>query len=108
MNKYNKLVRDRIPEIIEKDRKKAVYHILSEEEYITELEKKLLEEVKEYQEDKNLEELADILEVLHSICKARGYTLEELEAKRKEKEEARGGFQEKIFLEYVEDSDSSK
>lgn len=105
---YNKLVRDKIPEIISYDGKKAVSHILSEEDYLAELDKKLMEEVKEYIKDKNLEEMADVLEVLYAICNARGYTIEELQTKRKEKAELRGSFQEKIFLEYVEEEITSK
>ncbi|BCN31675.1 nucleoside triphosphate pyrophosphohydrolase [Anaeromicropila herbilytica] len=104
MKKYNKLVRDRIPEIIEKDGHKAIYHTLSEKDYIQALDKKLLEEVKEYQADKSLEEMADVLEVLYAICNARGYAIEELEAKRIQKKVERGGFDKKLFLEYVEDS----
>lgn len=102
MKIYNKLVRDKIPEIIEADGKICATHILSEEEYIVALEAKLNEEVAEYQTDKNLEEMADILEVLQSICVARGYTLEELEAVRAKKAAEKGGFAERIFLEYVE------
>ena len=75
---------------------------LYNDEYIASLETKLNEEVAEYQEDKNLEEMADVLEVLQSICLARGYSLEELEAMRKKKADERGGFKEKIFLECVE------
>lgn len=56
----------------------------------------------EYQIDKNLEEMADVLEVLRAICVARGYSLEELEALRAKKADERGGFAEKIFLEFVE------
>lgn len=108
VRKYNKLVRDKIPDIITGDGGKAAYHILSEEKHIVELDKKLNEEVKEYQADKNLEEMADILEVLHAICKARGYTIEELEAKRRGKAEVNGSFDEKIFLEYVENEDPIK
>lgn len=108
LKKYNKLVRDKIPEIISQDGKIAVSHILSEEDYLTELDKKLMEEVKEYIKDKNLEEMADVLEVLYVICNARGYTIEELETKRKEKAELRGSFQEKIFLEYVDEKIASK
>lgn len=102
MKVYNKLVRDKIPEIIEKEGKTCVTHILSDDEYIDALETKLNEEVAEYQEDKSLEEMADVLEVLQSICLARGYSLEELEAMRKKKADERGGFKEKIFLESVE------
>ena len=102
MKVYNKLVRDKIPEIIEADGKVCRTHILSNEEYIAALEVKLNEEVAEYQSDKNLEEMADVLEVLQAICIARGYSLEELEALRAKKASKRGGFADKIFLEYVE------
>lgn len=102
MKVHNKLVRDKIPEIIEASGKSCVMHILSDEEYIEALETKLNEEVEEYLVDKNLEEMADVLEVLQAICVARGYTLEELEAMRAKKADERGGFSEKIFLEYVE------
>lgn len=102
MKIYNKLVRDKIPEMIEADGKMCKTHILSEEEYIAALEEKLNEEVAEYQADKTLEEMADVLEVLHAICVARGYMLEELEEVRVKKAEERGGFWERIFLESVE------
>ena len=103
MKIYNKLVRDKIPEIIEMDGKKCVTHILTNEEYIAALEMKLNEEVAEYQEDKNLEEMADVLEVLQATCVARGYSLEELERLRAKKADERGKFADRIFLEYVED-----
>lgn len=102
MRVYNKLVRDKIPEIIKADGKECKTHILSNDEYIAVLEAKLNEEVVEYQADKNLEEMADVLEVLQAICIARGYSLEELEALRAKKARERGGFADKIFLEYVE------
>lgn len=102
MKIYNKLVRDKIPELIESDGKKCVTHILSKKEYITALETKLDEEVAEYHADKNLEEMADVLEVLRTICIAKGYTLEELEQLRAKKAAEKGEFEEKIFLEYVE------
>lgn len=102
MKVYNKLVRDKIPEIIEEDGKNCKARILSDEEYIAALEAKLNEEVAEYQADKNLEEMADVLEVLQAICIARGYSLEKLEELRAKKDDERGGFAEKIFLEYVE------
>lgn len=106
MKKYNKLVRDRIPEIIEKEGHKAKFRTLSEKDYIAALDKKLLEEVKEYQADKSIDEMADVLEVLYAICNARGYTIEELETKRKEKKVERGGFEKRLFLESVEDDSS--
>ena len=97
MKVYNKLVRDKIPEIIEDDGKTCKTRILSDEEYIASLETKLNEEVAEYQEDKNLEEMADVLEVLFAICEARGHSVEELMDVRNEKREKRGGFEQKIF-----------
>ena len=100
---HNKLVRDKIPEIIEKAGKTPVTHILSEEEYITELDRKLNEECAEYQADKNIEELADMLEVMYAIAEARGWSVSELEAVRRDKAEKRGGFRDKVYLEYVED-----
>lgn len=101
MKVYNKLVRDKIPEIIVADGKACKTRILSDDEYIEALETKLNEEVAEYQSDKSLEEMADVLEVLQAICVARGYSLEELEAVRRKKSEDRGAFAEKIYLEYV-------
>ena len=94
---HNKLVRDKIPEIIEKAGKTPVTHILSEEEYMTELDKKLNEECAEYQADKSIEELADMLEVMYAIAEARGWSVSELEAVRREKAEKRGAFERRIF-----------
>lgn len=100
---HNKLVRDRIPEIIEKSGKKAIIRTLTQDEYLSELDRKLNEECAEYQADKSLEELADMLEVMHAIAEARGYSVAELEQVRAEKAEKRGGFQDKIYLEKVEE-----
>ena len=100
---HNKLVRDKIPEIIENAGKTPMMHILSNDEYISELDKKLNEECAEYQADKSIEELADMLEVMYAIAEARGWSVSELEAERREKAEKRGGFKKKIYLEYVED-----
>ena len=81
---------------------------MTDAEYIAALEVKLNEEVAEYQQDKNLEEMADVLEVLQAICVARGYSLEKLEELRAKKAEGRGGFAEKIFLESVEEKQWGK
>ena len=75
---YYKLVRDHIPEIIEADGKKCACERLSDEDYLSFLDQKLNEELAEYQESKSLEELADLLEVMQAVVKARGWTLEEL------------------------------
>lgn len=104
MPKYNKLVRDRIPEIIENSGKTAHTYLLGDKEYIAELDRKLGEEYAEYQADKNIEELADMLEVIYAIAKARGASVEELERVRKEKAEKNGAFEKRIFLEGVEEA----
>ena len=98
---YNKLVRDRIPEIIEAAGKTCVTKILSDEDYLRMVDAKLDEELAEYHKDQNIEELADLMEVIHAAAIARGYTLEELEQVRAEKAEKRGGFAKKILLKEV-------
>jgi len=98
---YNKLVRDNIPEIIEKDGKKFDIRYAQKEELISLLEAKLQEEAKEFSEDKNLEELADLMEVIFGLCSAIGYSEEDLMAKRKAKAEKRGAFKKGIVLERV-------
>lgn len=101
MKQYHKLVRDRIPEIIEADRKTCVWETLSDRDYLYLLEQKLNEELAEYQESKSLEELADLLEVMQAVVKARGWTLEELEQVRANKAAKRGGFEKKVLLKEV-------
>lgn len=100
---YHKLVRDRIPEIIEKEGKICKTEILSDEEYLKMLDEKLDEELKEYHQDQTLEELADLLEVLLATAEARGYSVADLELMRKKKAAERGGFAKKILLKEVSD-----
>ena len=99
---YNKLVRDKIPEIIEVSGKACETEILSDEEYLQMLDKKLDEELAEYHQEQNIEELADLLEVLYATAKARGHSIEELEQVRVEKQKTRGGFDKKIILKTVQ------
>ena len=99
--KYNKLVRDRIPEIIEASGKSCVTEILSDEAYLRLLDAKLDEELAEYHSDQTIEELADLLEVIYAAAMARGYTLEQLESVRAAKAEKRGAFANKILLKEV-------
>lgn len=107
--KYNKLVRDRIPEIIKKSGKKAITRTLDDEEYIVFLEKKLDEEVAEFHESKSLEELADILDVITALQEAYGYSPEELFVARLEKFDERGAFHHKtLLLEVEEGSDDEQ
>ena len=96
--KHSKAIRDKIPEIIQKDGHSFNVKTLSDEEFLIEIEKKLSEEVIEYQNDKNPEELADILEVIYRIAKLRGISKEELENIRIKKLQERGGFEENLFL----------
>lgn len=98
---YQKLVRDRIPEIIESSGNNCVTEILSDEDYLKMLDAKLDEELAEYHADQNIEELADLMEVIRACAMARGYTIEELERVRSDKAAKRGGFEKKILLKEV-------
>lgn len=103
--RYEKLVRDRIPEIIAGNGQRCVCETLSDARYLEMLDAKLDEELAEYQESKSLEELADLLEVIRAVAQARGSSIEAVEALRAAKAEARGGFAGKIFLREVSDPD---
>ena len=98
---YNKLVRDNIPAIIQAKGAACETEILSDADYLRLLDAKLDEELTEYHQDQNLEELADLMEVIYACAKARGYTVAELESVRAEKAEKRGGFDRKILLKTV-------
>ncbi|KIL37311.1 phosphoribosyl-ATP pyrophosphohydrolase [Cohnella kolymensis] len=105
---YNKLVRDRIPEIIAQSGKSSSLRTLEQDEYVLELQRKLGEETTEYLAAANdqaaLEELADILEVLHSLTESHGFTVEELERVRAAKAEQRGRFNDRMYLVEVHDA----
>ncbi|MDY4507125.1 MAG: nucleoside triphosphate pyrophosphohydrolase [Candidatus Faecousia sp.] len=101
VKKYHKLVRDKIPEIIELSGKTCVTEILSDADYLRMVDAKLDEELSEYHKDQNIEELADIIEVIYAAAKARGYTLEQLETVRTEKAAKRGAFEKKFLLKEV-------
>ena len=98
---YHKLVRDRIPEIIESTGKSCKTEIMSDEDYLKMVDAKLDEELSGYHQDQNIEELADLLEVIRAAAIARGYTLEDLERVRAEKAAKRGAFEKKILLKEV-------
>lgn len=98
---YNKLVRDKIPEIIKKDGKTCITEVLSDEEYLRMVDAKLDEELEEYHKDNNIEELADLIEVIYAATVARGYSVEELEKVRQAKVVERGAFNCKILLKEV-------
>lgn len=101
MKKYDKLVRDRIPEIIKADGKECIVEVVDNKKKYELLERKLEEEVNEFLEDKNLEELADVMEVLFGLADSLGYSEDELLAKRESKKNERGGFKEGIVLKEV-------
>ena len=98
---YHKLVRDRIPEIIEAQGKTCKVSTLSDEDYLKMIDAKLDEELAEYHADQNIEELADLMEVIYAAVKARGYSAEDLEKVRTQKVEKRGAFEKKVLLEEV-------
>ena len=101
MIEYDKLIRDKIPEIIEQSGKKCIVEVMDNDTYIEYLDQKLNEELAEYQQDKSIEELADLLEVMYAVVAARGYSVEELERIRLEKAERRGAFEKKLLLKSV-------
>ncbi len=100
---YNKLVRDKIPEIINATGKTCVCEPISDGLYLEKLNEKLLEEVQEYLESGTLEELADIGEVMHAILAYKHITLDEFQRVRTEKLEARGGFEKRLLLKEVKE-----
>jgi predicted house-cleaning noncanonical NTP pyrophosphatase (MazG superfamily) len=99
--RYNKLVRDRIPEIIRSKGDNPVTHTASDEEFEQKLKEKLKEEADEFFRDGQEEELADILEVVHAICGHKKIDIKKLENLRKKKAAERGAFQDKIILDEV-------
>lgn len=107
MPTYNKLIRDRILEIIAADGLSYNARTLLPAEHLTEIKKKLYEEVQEFDETTNevdaLEELADVLELIHAALKVYGKSYEELETVRVRKREQRGGFDNGDYLLDVED-----
>ncbi len=99
--KYNKLVRDKMPEIIKKDNSTSITHIADDEEYWDKLKDKLKEEVNEFLKESTEEELADILEIVYAIRDHMKINPEKLEQTREQKAQKRGGFKKKIILDEV-------
>lgn len=101
--KYNKLIRDKIPDIIKEKGEYPVTHIANKGEYWTKLKEKLLEETKEYIKEENLEELADVLEVIDAICEFKEINKRDLINIQKKKAEKRGKFIDRIILDKVKE-----
>lgn len=102
---YDKLVRDDVPESIEANGERPVVHSADDEEYERRLREKLCEEAAEFREDGDLDELADVLEVVHAVIENEGCSLEDLQRRQREKRAEYGGFEDRIVLERVEDHD---
>jgi predicted house-cleaning noncanonical NTP pyrophosphatase (MazG superfamily) len=96
--KYNKLIRDKIPEIIQAAGKIAVFEELSNVNYYTKLVEKLQEETKEFVESDEIEELADLLEIICAILDCKGLNLNQLISIQEKKREINGGFAKKLLL----------
>lgn len=99
--KYDKLVRDKIPEIIKQKGEIPTTHVADDEEYWQKLKEKLKEEVDEFLKTGSEEELADILELIYAICDFKKIDKQTLELLRKKKAEKRGGFKDKIILDEI-------
>ncbi len=101
---YNKLVRDKIPENINSEPgRKSKYRILNDKEYLNELNKKVIEEANEFIEENSIEELGDLMEVINAIMQFKNYKTEELYKVMKEKADKKGAFNNRIYLEYVDE-----
>ena len=101
---YNKLVRDKIPENIDSENgRKSKYKILNDEEYLIELNKKVIEEANEFIEENSIEELGDLMEFLNAIMKLKGYKMEDVNTAMKKKVDKKGSFNDRIYLEYVDE-----
>jgi len=96
------LVRDKIPEIIEKDGEKPIIHIAGDDEYEEALKNKLHEETTEFLENISLKEAGDMMEVMRAILALRGIDASKLEEERQKRLEERGGFEKRIILERTE------
>ncbi len=101
--KYNKLVRDRIPEIIKKDNRVPITHIADDAEYWQKLKEKILEESQELleaeTEENTKEELADIYEIIDAMIEFKNFDKNEILRIQQEKGKKRGKFKDKIILE---------
>ena len=96
--KYNKLVRDKIPEYIRKKVGNPITHIADDAEYWQKLKDKLLEEVEEFKKDESLEEFADLLEVIDTIADYKRFNIDEVNKDRKKKAEEKGKFKDRDYI----------
>jgi len=97
--KFNKLVRDKVPQTIKQKGILSVIHIASRDEYWRKLKDKLHEEVKEFVESESVEELADVLEVLDAMAKFKKFKKNKRSSAKNKKAKERGKFKKRIILE---------
>lgn len=104
---YNKLIRDKIPEVIKSKGHVPKFSVMSESDFREALKIKMAEEAKELTEAKTkgdiLNELSDIQELVLAIAKNYDISMDEVEEKRKKKSQERGGFKKRFLLEYVDE-----
>ena len=98
-----KLVRDNIPKMIKASGRKPLAHIADIEEYGEALKQKIREEIRDFLENENKEEMADVFEILYAMCDFKEFDLKEIESIRKYKAQKRGKFKDKIILDGVND-----
>jgi len=102
--KYNKLIRDKIPNKIEANGESCITHIANDNEYKEKLREKINEEVNEFLKDPCIEELSDILEVVYTIADFEFGGKDKLEQARVEKAEKRGGFEKRLILDETDNT----
>jgi|ETNmetMinimDraft_1059919.scaffolds.fasta_scaffold430364_2 predicted house-cleaning noncanonical NTP pyrophosphatase (MazG superfamily) len=95
---YNKAIRDKIPEIIKNSGNSCNVKTLNDDDFLIELEKKLKEELEEYFENKTIEELGDIVDVINRIVILKGVSSEDFKKIRSKKISTNGGFDKNFFL----------
>ncbi|PIR38222.1 MAG: hypothetical protein COV34_01245 [Candidatus Zambryskibacteria bacterium CG10_big_fil_rev_8_21_14_0_10_42_12] len=96
--KYYKLVRDKIPAIIQDKGQTCTFHVAEEEEYEVKLKEKLREEIEEFLAKLHEEELADVMEVIEALMKFKGIDRDRLERIKQQKRDERGGFDARCIL----------
>ncbi len=99
--KQNKLVRDKIPEIMKSEGQNPIVHIADDKEYWKKLKEKIKEEVEEFIESENIEEMADVFEVITAINSVKKWNIEEIIKIQKRKRDKKGGFKDKIILDKI-------
>jgi len=105
LQEHNKLVRDRIPEIIRKSGIKCQAVTLSEIEYRQALRQKLIEEAQEAATANNADlviEIADLLEVVDALLKSYGIPYNRVRLERDKKRASKGDFDNKTMLLWTE------